>query len=430
VLPGTYNCLSLVGGSYTGGFDSPAFNIAGGTASSPTVIQSTTPRGAILDGGATSGNNPNGQPLIGTIGPTAGAGYITLDGFEIKNCYNRAVSLGQETGAPFSGTRLSGLVVQNCYVHDITNTIAGANTTAITLYSSQGALIQNNYITNVFDSTSRASAIEVWTSIQTTTQFNTVISVSSQQIAGIQHKNASQHSNTIRYNYIDMTRSGSSGTYGINMDDDGDGSTTSSAYNNVVISDNPAKDANINTGNYPASLNHQDWHNNTFVGIPNCSVGCWVRFGAPSTIRFYNNIVQRGTTGGRGDVDTSATALALIDYNCYPPSPELGLSSNGVEAYPSTLMTSLTSWASALPSGTAGKDAHSIAANAMFVGSGSGAVSYKLQSGSPCIGKGSTNGTTSGSATDMGAWGNGATQVGCNFVAGAPVPLAPVLTVS
>src|ERR1700722_2288406 len=123
VLPGTYSCLGLVGGSYTGGFDTPAFNIAGGSAGSPTVIQSTTPRGAILDAGATSGNNPNGQPLIGTIGPTAGSGYITLDGFEIKNGYNRLVSFGQETGAPFSGTRLLGVVVQNCYVHDITNGI-------------------------------------------------------------------------------------------------------------------------------------------------------------------------------------------------------------------------------------------------------------------------------------------------------------------
>jgi hypothetical protein len=432
VLPGTYNCASLVGGSYTGSFDTPAFSIAGGTSSSQTVIQSTVPRGAILNGGASSGNNPNGQPLIGTIGGVAGAGYITLDGFEIKNCYNRAVSLGQQAGASFSGTRLLGLVVQNCYVHDITNSIAGANTTAITFYSSQGALIQNNYITNIFDNTSRASGIEIWTSVQTVTQFNTVVSVSPQHIAGIQHKNSSQHSNTIRYNYVDMTRSGAGGTYGLNMDDDGDGTTTSSAYNNIVIADNVAKDANMDVGNYPASLNHQDWHNNTFVGIPNCSVGSWIRFGAPSTIKFYNNILQRGTTGGRGDVDTSASALSLIDYNCYPSQPALGLSTNGSEAYPTVLITSLASWSAALPSGTVGKDAHSITASPGFVAAGSGAAYYKLQSGSPCIGKGSSNGTSTGSATDMGAWGNGATQVGCNFALGASttVPDAPVLTVS
>ena len=96
VLPGTYSCLNLVGGSYTGDFSTPAFNIAGGTANSRTVIQSTTPRGAILDAGANSSNNPNGQPLIGTITPTCGQGYITIDGFEIKNCYNRAVSVGQQ----------------------------------------------------------------------------------------------------------------------------------------------------------------------------------------------------------------------------------------------------------------------------------------------------------------------------------------------
>src|ERR1700738_270524 len=34
VLPGTYNCLSLVGGSYNGSFDTPAFSIAGGSTAS------------------------------------------------------------------------------------------------------------------------------------------------------------------------------------------------------------------------------------------------------------------------------------------------------------------------------------------------------------------------------------------------------------
>lgn len=430
VLPGTYNCLSLVGGSYRGDFATPAFNIAGGSSGSPTVIQSTTPRGAVLDASANSSNNPNGQPLIGTIGPTAGAGYITLDGFEIKNCYNRAISAGQDTGASFSGTRVLGLVIQNCFVHDVTNNIGAANPTAITMYSSQGAVIQNNYITNMYDNYSRASGIEIWTSIGTVTQFNSVISNSTQQSGGILHKNSSQHSNTLRYNFVDMTKSGSGGTYGVIVDDDGDGSTTDSIYNNVIVADAPVQASAMDVGNFPSSANHQVWYNNTFVGIPNCSVGCWVRFGAAGTIKFYNNIISRGTIGGRGDADTSASAFALVDYNCYPASPSLGLSPNGSQNYPNSVTSNLASWASTLPSGAIGKDAHSVAASPMFVGTGNGAARYKLQSGSPCSGKGSTNGTSGGSATDMGAWGNGASQVGCNFAPGSVVPDAPVLTVS
>ena len=108
-------------------------------------------------------------------------------------------------------------------MHDIINNIGGANPTAITVYSSQGALIQNNYITNMYDNFSRASGIEIWTSIGTVTQFNTVISNSSPQSGGILHKNSSQHSNTLRYNFVDMTKSGSGGTYGVIVDDDGDG---------------------------------------------------------------------------------------------------------------------------------------------------------------------------------------------------------------
>jgi hypothetical protein len=430
VLPGTYSCLTLVGGSYTGSFDTPAFCIAGGSASSPTVIQSTTPLGAVLNAGATSSNNPNGQPLIGTIGPTAGAGYITLDGFEIKNCYNRAISAGQNTGASFSGTRLPGLAIQNCYVHDITNNIGAANPTGITVYSSQGAVIQNNYITNMYDNYSRASGIEIWTSYGTITQYNSVISNSTQQSGGILHKNSSQHNNTVRYNFIDMTKSGSGGTYGLIVDDDGDGSTTDYIYNNVIVADCPVQASAIDVGNFPSSLNNQVWYNNTFAGIPNCSVGSWIRFGAPSTIKFYNNIISRGTTGGRGDLDTSASALALVDYNCYPATPSLGLSANGSTNYPGSLTSNIASWAATLPSSTVGKDAHSLAASPSFVASGSGAARYKLQSGSPCIGKGSTNGTTSGTATDIGAWGNGATQVGSSLSPGAVLPAAPALTVS
>jgi hypothetical protein len=180
----------------------------------------------------------------------------------------------------------------------------------------------------------------------------------------------------------------------------------------------------IDTGNFPSSLNKQVWYNNTFVGVPNNSVGAFVRFGAPSTISFYNNIISRTSTGGRGDVNTSASALALIDYNCYPSAPMLGLTPNGSTGYPSSLLSSLVAWALALLT-TSGKDAHSITGNPQFAASGSGPAYYQLQSGSPCKGSGSTNGGSGGSPTDMGAWGNGATTIGCSFAPGATAVVVP-----
>ncbi|MGA7539823.1 MAG: hypothetical protein WBW93_13770, partial [Steroidobacteraceae bacterium] len=71
------------------------------------------------------------------------------------------------------------------------------------------------------------------------------------------------------------------------------------------------------------------------------------------------------------------------------------------------------------------------------------AEAYQLAAGSLGVGAGSANGTTGGSAVDMGAWGGtdvntgkSVAQIGCNFVAGstsgslsAP-PSPPVLSVS
>ncbi len=283
VLPGTYNCLALCGGSYTGSFSSPAFFIAGGSASAPTVIQSTTPRGAILDAGANASNNPNGQPLIGNVG--SGCQYITIDGFEIKNCFNRAVSLGYQTGAygGYSGPLSLGIVVQNCYVHALTNTLAGANTTGITIYSANGAIVQNNYLTDIADSTTRGDAIEFWTSQNSIAQFNTVIAAGPGMYAGIVNKNASNFNNSVCYNYVDLTLAAPISQGGIVMDSDGGGSTTDTAHHNIVISDYPVGAALINTGNFPASSNNQTWYNNTLIGIPNFATVGFYRMGAART---------------------------------------------------------------------------------------------------------------------------------------------------
>jgi hypothetical protein len=423
VLPGTYNCLAILGGAYGAEYAVPAFSIAGGTAQSPTIIQSTVPQGAVLDGGANASNNPAGQPIIGSFEPTIGAGYLVIDGFEVRNGYNRAISVGTDVMP-----RAQGVVVQNCYIHRLTNQLVGTNPTGITAYSCDGAVIQNNFITDFLDTTSRSCGIEYWSSINCITQFNTVVSTNREFNIGIAHKNASQYNNVVRFNFINMTATGANDVRGINIDSDGDGSTTTTVNNNVVIADLSASPALIITGAYPSSLDNQVWYNNTFVGIPSNSVGAFVRFGAPGTISFYNNIISRLTTGGRGDVNTNIDSLKLIDYNCYPLNPVIGLTQTASAAYPTTLVKDLPSLMTALSSGVAGRDASSLSANPLFVGTGSGAAAYQLKPSSPCTNRGSTTGTPSGAPTDMGAWGNGAKQIGCDFaqhISVAPSYVAP-----
>lgn len=422
VLPGTYNCISLVGGIYANTFSTPAFSIAGGTASAQTVIQSTVARGAILDAGANSTNNAAGQPLIGTLGNgngggTAGLGYITIDGFTLINCFNRTISIGAITGAPFTGTtRLKNVIVQHNYCNGLTNNLPAANTTAITLYACDGAHVWDNRIGNISDTTARGTAIEIWTSINCITEFNTTVAGTGGQTGGFFHKNSSQANNTIRYNFADLTGAGTNSSGCVGMDSDGDGTTTSSIYGNIFVGDQPVNPAVIVTGGYPNSLCKQLWFNNTFSGIPGCSVAAFERFGAPGTITFYNNIVARSTVGGRGDMDTSVSALALADYNCYPSIPSLGLSADGTNNYPTSLVNNLPARTAALPAGCIGKETHSKASPPLFQGTGVEPLRFQLQSASVCKGSGSTTGQVGGAAVDMGAYGI-ATQVGCSFPA-------------
>ena len=126
----------------------------------------------------------------------------------------------------------------------------------ITLYSSQGALIQNNYITNLYDNTGRASGIEIWTSIQTITQYNTVISKSTQQSGGILIRTPPNTTTPIRYNYIDMTTAAGN-AYGLTVDDDGGSGTTDVINNNIVIANNPVYLGAMDVGGYPNNQNHQ-----------------------------------------------------------------------------------------------------------------------------------------------------------------------------
>ncbi len=154
--------------------------------------------------------------------------------------------------------------------------------------------------------------------------------------------------------------------------------------------------------------------------------------------QYYNNIYVNsgsgGTDGSIGNFHASPAALQVMDYNLYPASGTTwGLAPIG-SLGSVTLYSSASAFALAVAAagGISGVEAHGISGVPTFTGTGTYAAQYQLTSGSRGKGSGSTNGTSSGSPTDMGAWGNGATQIGCNFAAGAgaAIPNAPSLKVS
>lgn len=430
VLPGTYSVIGVIGGSTNNSFGSPVLDVPPGSAASPTILQSTVPLGAIIDGGLTDTNAPSRPPLLGHVNP--GDGYYTIDGFEVRNANDRLISVGGGTAAG-SNPNCLGVTVKNCFVHGVTSTSSGANSTGITLYACSGALVQNNYVTGIVNSNNRNSGIETWSTVNSVIEYNTVV-MSNAGASPIYIKNAGQRDMTVRYNYVDTTGASSLGGSGaVAWDLGGTAADTSSLHNNIFVTAQPFQ-VGIMTGG-PNSTENQQIYNNTFVGTPNWSTGGVRPWGAAGVLTHYNNIYQRGAGGGggRGDLDVNASELTLSDYNLFPASPSLGVTPDGSTAYP-TLYSALATWGAALPPGCVGKDAHSMLGAPSFAGGSPvlPAYKYQLASGSAGMGAGRSNGQSSGSMCDMGAWGGATppTQIGCSFSPGLPVPNAPVLSVS
>src|SRR6185437_715423 len=166
-----------------------------------------------------------------------------------------------------------------------------------------------------------------------------------------------------------------------------------------------------------------DIHDNTFVGnwsYQGNIFGSWDGL-IPVKQNFYRNIVwpaNGGEGGNNGDMDVATLAvIGTIDYNLYPTTV-LFCVGNATSRY-----TSLAAWQSATSAAGHSADAHSKQANPLFVGTGTDAAYYQLASGSTAL-------TMSANGGQIGAWGNGATQVGSNFassIAPATTPMAPTL---
>ena len=430
----TYSVGTLTVASGTtysvGDYETAYLQPPGGTSSAQTYLGPCNSSGVYTLGAVTldfqyptyspPGGTGSGFTAVGSINGVTNSSYITIDGLRITNAYYRGIAIGAQTGGYSTITnRAHGIVVQNNYINNISNSEGGANSSGITLYATSGSLVHNNYIYNVQDAANRGSAIELWNTDTSIVEYNTVISGSTLPMAaGILIKNQGLYQNTVRYNYVDI-RAGGTGVIdgaAFNFDLSGTSANTTACYNNIALSDQCVYRYLISVDGFPNSTENQLWYNNTFVGDPGASQDLCQRCGGAGTISCYNNIFY-ATSVGDNIWETNKSALALSDYNLYN-IVKLGLMADGGQAQGSgTNYTSIASWAAGLPSACIGKDAHSISTAPTFVGGTPTfpAQYYQLTSGSAGHLAGSTNGQTSGTTTDMGAWGNGATQIGCNF---------------
>jgi hypothetical protein len=260
-----------------------------------------------------------------------------------------------------------------------------------------------------------------WESTGVTVQYNTVINGGS-----IYGKEIENQGNIIQCNYNDCSAYTTQSTaYGLQ---DWTGANTSGLSQSTTIRNNIVLSSFFGLGGSTLSQNY-GWttsaliYNNTFVmSNPGGTVesAAWLYAQTAGSISFYNNILTGAVSPDYKMLRTSPNSCALLDYNLYVASMTWALVQ---DASGSTLINAYTTLAAFLAAVTANGgtqatyDVHSVQNNTPgFVNSGTQlAQYYQITSGGAAHLAGSTTGLSSGTATDLGAWGNGATGIGCTF---------------
>jgi hypothetical protein len=463
-LPGTYNVSTQMhADSFTG-----AFQIDGGTSGSPTYYGSCNSSGqyslgtatitALTSSGLPGGglSYPSNGPILGGLTNTPHTGgYVTIDGLRFTAFTYKAIRLGGVSSA--DGPAITGDVfIQNCeFFGQFFQPGAETDNFACiwldgTATSSAGGtgnyVITNNYFHNnigvVATGEQHLCSIFIFNCANVQITYNT--GVNSGTLAW--GKDKANQGTTVAYNYIDTTAlsngpslygfsdftGGYSGTTGLTL--------TSNFHHNVVVTNGwgfGLRGAAVNEAwQTPVNI-----YNNTIVmsGSPYPAIWANSRAGDANAIQIYNNIITgAGDGSGYSHIHTGAHALSVMNYNGEPSSTmswqliAQGDGNSTVASY-----TTASTFAAGVVSngGISGCESHSVSNNSpQFTGVNTGQLStqYQLQAGSPFKGVGSTTGTASGSACDMGAWGGASppTQVGCNFSSpsSGAVPMAPVLS--
>jgi hypothetical protein len=412
-------------------YSRPALLVNGGTSGSPTIIAAVNARQAVLDGSALSGGAlPTTQAAIigqGYSGQT-NIGNVVLDGLVVRNSYQLGICFYPNSGQTQGGA--TGTIVRNCEIYNIAGWENG-NMAGVLFYFNTGALVQNCAIHDVVPTSGNmtewdCAGIFSQQCLNNIYEFNTIYNCN----CAIYDKNPNNGGHTYRFNYLEVM-----GVYpNVGLIDCAGGSAgeTTAVYNNIIVSPTCAWGTD---STLPANCSWKFYNNTCWfpnggfthdAGVFLPTAGAAVSPAAQ--VQFFNNIVAcAGTVTSNGNTCFCDGTILLSDFNCFQ-----GALSNGATfgISPTTSPYSFVSYTLAGWQSHSGFDLHS---QTLPVGALFGSAVLKnpasFRSLPPgVVGTGRIGGVSSGAVTDPGAWGNGATQIGCNFGPVA-VPTAPVLSI-
>lgn len=430
LIGGTYNVTTMTSGSSPSDYAHPVFHVPAGTSASPTYVGSCDSNGVYSRGAAIFLYGPSsGVNAVFGQNPNSG-GYWILDGVVINGGgYGGSLIYATypTTGSIYTGGGTGqGITIQNCEIYGITATSVGTNEACIFLQGALNAIIRNNYLHDVQKPSQpdHAHAYEEYGSTGTQFIYNTVVNC----CTGVDAK-AGDAGTIVAYNYFYNTGLPAAGSNCAVLQgfDGAEGNPNSpntaySIHHNVFDSCGAPHACDVNN----TAAQAINWYNNTsYSTIKTSATALDLRTSASNLIQCYNNIIV--VTASAAGAYTGTIALTdggytILDYNDYyfaDYASGWGLSASTVG--------SLAAWQSASKA-----DLHSIVSNPGFASAitpGTGPAQFQLASSSPCKGTGSNNGSSSGTACDMGAWGNGATSIGCNFFSSV-VPNPPTLSIT
>lgn len=406
LLDGTYDISTFGSGVAE---DNRALEVLGGSAGSPTVIQSVNQLGAVLHNGV--GASRNAYPAIGE---NLGNGYIELRGLKIVG--------GSRAGAMFYyelDNYKPGIVIENCEITDLVHAADVNNADLIWLSACDAPRVSNCKLyecQNINTSNPNGAGIKLYNCRDAVLEYLTVYNCNAGLYPKAEHTSGTQ----IRYCHIYDCADGIYGLY----DMPSDGRTT--RIHHCALEHAAAASRGMDfmvSPDFVSSCIQQlfEFYNNTIYvakEVTGASGGLVaLRPSATNVISAWNNIIHRAFTAAIsrewGDFGTSVSALvsSRLDRNFYPANSkwtQMGASNPGT---PTGSNTTIADWRT-----YTGAEANSDVGDPIFKFTGSGAERLKLDTGSPCIGTGLTTLAGGGTATDMGCWGNSApSRIGCDF---------------
>jgi len=413
-------------------------NIASGSSGSPSVITAVNPRQAILNaksgsiyGGLFGAND--GNVMIGQdTGVTTG--HVTLRGLKItgvKTCPVRFGTLDYSGGAAYA----PGITVEDCEIYDcsaLTGLETQGNLGAVSFSNCTGLIFRNNYIHDVVgyvaNEANHLQGYIQWNCRNSTIEDNTIV----RSGIGIYAKVDGSYGGTIRRNYVD-TSNNTDWAAGL-LDWAGNaptsvvGGSILSITNNVIVS---MECLALHRGGTAQRMMSEtlEVYNNTLIHAGGSNgPGSYLMASANSPgSKVYNNLCSNRNAAGSvkaltimeseyGAMSLCVGPQAIIDYNAYAGTQNKWTTfANGASTYPSNFYTGLPAWRTANAGATGGEQHSQLITDPSWVNTGAYAQRYRLNGGSTAVNAGKVGGIVSGGATDLGAYGNGNTRVGCDF---------------